>query len=137
MPDEEVDFDAAKPIKLSHVPDTDKIVKFFAKEEDNPIKPKEVTEEMLSRLYENMQELDQLKKLVEMDKKDLKELAGESETVQRGKFVALFKKVKGRKSVDWEKLSKDMIGKLSEADLEKYTSEGEPSIRFDGIKRLD
>jgi hypothetical protein len=92
---------------------------------------------MLSRLYENMQELDQLKKLVEMDKKDLKELAGESETVQRGKFVALFKKVKGRKSVDWEKLSKDMIGKLSEADLEKYTSEGEPSIRFDGIKRLD
>ena len=137
MSDEEIDFEKAKPVKLAHTPDTDKIVKFFSKEEDNPIKPKEVTEELLARLYDNMQEYEHLKKLVEMDKKDLKELAGDDEMIQRGKFVAMFKKIKGRRSVDWEKLSKDMIGKLTESDLEKYTETGEPSVRFDGIRKLE
>ena len=58
------------------------------------------------------------------------------ESVQKGKFIAFLKPVKGRKSVKWEKLAKDMIGKLSEADLAKYTEEGEPSVRLE-IRKVE
>jgi hypothetical protein len=129
--DEEIDFDQAKPLKLAAEVSPEKIVDFFKGEESNPMQPKEITEEILKRLYENLEEAAQLAKLIEMDKKDLKELAAGLESVQKGGYVAFFKEVKGRKSVKWEKLAKDMIGKLSEDDLKKYTEEGEPSIRLE------
>ena len=136
MPSEEIDFDQAKPIKLAHEADPSKIVKFFEGEEPSPIQPKEITEEILARLYDNMQEAEQLAKLIEMDKKDVKELGKGLENVIKGKYIACFKTVKGRKSVKWEKLAKDMIGKLTDADLEKYTEFGDESVRLE-IKKID
>jgi hypothetical protein len=106
----------------------EKAVSFFKGEEDNPIKPKEVTEEILARLYDNLEEAKQLEKLIEMDKKDIKELAAGLESVQKGKYVVFLTVKKGRKTVKWDKLAKDMIGKLTEADMEKYTDVGEESV---------
>ena len=136
MPSEEIDFDQAKPVKLAHEADPAKIVKFFEGEESSPIQPKEITEELLARLYDNMEEAKQLATLIEMDKKDLKELGKGVENIIKGKYIASFKTVKGRKSVKWDKLAKDMIGKLTDADLEKYTEQGEESVRLE-IKKLD
>ena len=136
MPSEEIDFDQAKPIKLAHEADPAKIVKFFEGEEPNKLQPKEITEELLARLYDNMEEAKQLATLIEMDKKDLKELGKGIENIIKGKYIASFKTVKGRKSVKWDKLAKDMIGKLTDADLEKYTEQGEESVRLE-IKKLD
>ena len=133
---EEIDFTQAKPLKLAHEADPAKIAKFFAGEEANPIQPKEITEEILARLYENMQEADHLAKLIEMDKKDVKELGKGLENVIKGKYMACFKTVKGRKSVKWDKLAKDMIGNLTDADMEKYTEFGDESVRLE-IKKID
>lgn len=130
------DFDNAKPIQLASEVSPEKTVAFFKNEEPNPLQPKEVTEELLARLYDNMQEAEHLAKLIEMDKKDIKELCAGVESVQKGKFIAFLKPVKGRKSVKWERLAKDLIGKLSDADLAKYTEEGEPSVRLE-IRKVD
>ena len=135
MPSEEIDFDQAKPLKLAHEPDPAKIVKFFEGEEQTPIHPKEITEQMLADLYDNLQELDHLSKLVEMQKKDIKELGKGSENIAKGAYVACFKTVKGRKSVKWERLAKDMIGTLTDADLSKYTEQGDESVRLE-VKKL-
>lgn len=132
----EVDFENAKPIKLAAEVSPGKTVEFFKNEELTPLHPKEITEEILARLYDNMQEAEHLAKLIQMDKKDLKELGRGLENVQKGKYIACFKTVKGRKSINWEKLAKDMIGKLTESDLEKYTETGEESVRLE-IKKVD
>lgn len=133
---EEIDFDQAKPLKVSKETPAEEVVKFFKGEEQTPLHPKEITEELLARLYDNLEEARMLALLIEQDKKDLKELGKGLENICKGKYVASFKTVKGRKSVKWEKLAKDMIGKLSEADLEKYTETGEESVRLE-IKKLD
>ena len=133
---EEIDFESAKPIKVAHEADPAKIVEFFKGEEQTPLHPKEITEEILARLYDNMQEAEQLAKLIEMDKKDLKELGKGLENVAKGKYIACFKTVKGRKSVKWERMVKELIGKVSDADMEKYLEIGEDSIRLE-IKKLD
>jgi hypothetical protein len=132
---EEIDFENAKPVKLVHEADPAKIVKFFEGEEQTPIHPKEITEQMLADLYDNLQELDHLSKLVEMQKKDIKELGKGSENIAKGKYVACFKTVKGSKSVKWEKFCKAMIGEIKDSDLEKYTEESEPSTRLE-VKKL-
>lgn len=103
-------------------------VNFFKGEEQTPLHPKEITEQMLATLYDNIEEAKHLEKLIEMGKKDVKELAAGLESVQKGGYVAFLTTKKGRKSVKWDKLAKDMIGKLSDADLEKYTEESEPSV---------
>ena len=133
---EEIDFEAAKPVKLAAEVTPEKIVEFFKGDEVTPLHPKEITEELLKRLYENMEEAKMLALLIEQDKTDLKELGKGLENVAKGKYIACFKTVKGRKSVKWEKLAKDMIGKLSEADLERYTDVGEESTRLE-IRKLD
>lgn len=133
---EEIDFDQAKPIKVAAEMSPEATVAFFKGEEQTPLHPKEITEELLARLYDNMEEARQLALLIEMDKKDLKELGTGVENVVKGKYVASFKVVKGRKSIKWEKLAKDMIGKLTESDLEKYTEVGEESVRLE-VKKLD
>ena len=114
----------------------EKAVSLFKGEEQTPLHPKEITESLLARLYDNMEEAKQLATLIEMDKKDLKELGKGIENIIKGKYIASFKTVKGRKSVKWDKLAKDMIGKLTDADLEKYTEQGEESVRLE-IKKLD
>jgi hypothetical protein len=134
--DEEVDFDKAKPVKLVAEVNPEKTVKFFAGEEQSKLQPKEITEELLARLYDNMQEAEMLAKLIEQDKKDVKELGRGSETIIKGKYIATFKTVKGRKSFNFEKYVKDKIGAISEAEEEQYSDVGEPSVRLE-IRKAD
>jgi hypothetical protein len=117
------ELDNAVPLTPS-----EKAVNFFKGEEQTPLHPKEITEEILARLYENLEEEKHLKTLIEMDKKDIKELAAGLESVQKGKYVVFLTVKRGRKTVKWDKLAKDMIGKLTEADMEKYTDVGEESV---------
>jgi len=135
MPDEEVDFDQAKPLKLAAEVSPEKTVKFFQGEEANPLQPKELTEDLLSKYYDASLELDLLAKQVEMMKKDIKELGKGVETIQKGKFIAMFKEAKGRRTVEWDRLAKDLIGKLSDEDIAKYTKQGEPSVRLE-VRKL-
>jgi hypothetical protein len=134
--EEEIDFDKAKPIKLAHEADVEKMVGFFSKEEPNKLQPKEITEELLQRLYENMEEAKHLATLIDMDKNDLKELGRGLENVAKGKYVAMFKTVKGRKSVDWEAYAKSQIKNIPGEELAPYTKESEPSVRLE-IRKLD
>lgn len=140
MSEKEVDLEAAKPALLAKEKTSEEraaeAVRFFKGEEETPLHPKEISEELLARLYDNMQEADMLAKLIEQDKKDVKELGRGSETIQRGKYVAILKSVKGRKSVAWARLAKAMIGNLSDDDLEKYTETGDESVRLE-IRKLD
>lgn len=135
MSDEEIDFEKAKPVKVAAEVSPEKTVAFFQGEESNPLQPKELTEELLARLYENMQEAEHLAKLIEMSKKDVKELCRGVETTQKGKYVVILKQVKGRRTVNWKKLTKAMIGDLKDEDLEKYSDEGELSVRLE-IRKL-
>jgi hypothetical protein len=134
--EEEIDFDKAKPIKLAHEADVEKMVGFFSKEEPNKLQPKVITEELLQRLYENMEEAKHLATLIDMDKNDLKELGRGLENVAKGKYVAMFKTVKGRKSVDWEAYAKSQIKNIPGEELAPYTKESEPSVRLE-IRKLD
>lgn len=136
MGDQEIDFDQAKPVKLAAEVSPEKTVAFFKGEEQNPLQPKELTEEILARLYENMQEAAHLAKLIEMDKKDVKELCRGMETAQKGKFIAILKPVKGRRSMNWEKLCKAKIGKLTDEDIEKYSDESDPTVRLE-IRKIE
>lgn len=113
----------------------EKAVSFFKGEEDSPLKPKEITEEMLARLFDNMQEMELLAKLIEQDKKDLKELARGEETVTKGKFAAFFQTRKGRKTVDWQEFIKSQIGKPTEEDLKPYTKVSEDSVSV-SVKKI-
>ena len=131
MKEEEIDFDKAKPLKLAAEVNPEKTVAFFKGEEKNKLQPSEITEELLARLYDNMQEAEQLAKLIEMDKRDLRELGKGLETVIKGKYVCVFKTVKGRKSFDFKKYVKDKIGAITEEDEEKYSDTGEPSVRLE------
>lgn len=128
---EEIDFEQAKPLKLAAEVNPEKTVAFFAGEEKTKLQPAEISEELLARLYDNMQEAEQLAKLIEMDKKDLRELGKGMETVIKGKYVCTFKTVKGRKSFDFKKYVKDKIGPITEEDEEKYSDTGEPSVRLE------
>jgi hypothetical protein len=136
MTNDDVDFESAKPVKMAAEVNPEKTIAFFKGEESNPIQPKELTEEFLERLYENMRDAEHLAKLIEMGKKDVKELCRGMETTQKGKYVVLLKPVKGRKTVNWKKLTKALIGDLKDEDLEKYSEEGEPSVRLE-IRKLD
>lgn len=135
MENDEIDFEQAKPVKVAQEVSPEKTVAFFSGDVVSPLHPKELTEEILARLYDNMQEADHLAKLIEMDKRDVKELCRGMETVQKGKFVAILKTVNGRKTVNWQKLVKDMIKNVSDEELAKYTDEGDPSVRLE-IKKL-
>jgi len=132
MPDsEEIDFDQAKPVKLVAEVSPEKTVAFFAGAEKTRLDPKEITEELLARVYDNMAEAEMLAKLIEQDKKDLRELGKGLETIIKGKYVCAFKTVKGRKSFDFKKYVKDKIGAITEEDEEKYSDTGEPSVRLE------
>ena len=132
----EIDFDAAKPIKLAAEVSPEKTVAFFRGEEQTPLHPKEITEAMAARLFENLEEEKHLKHLIEMDKKDIKDLAKDQTNIIVGKYVLLLTHKKGQRKVNWAKLSKDLIGKISDEDLDKYTEEGEPSVSL-SVKKLD
>lgn len=131
------DLEDAVPVKLVADVSPEKIVAFFGASEDNPLQAKDITEEDLASLSSLMLELDSLSKLVEMKKADLKRVAGGSDTLQRGKYLAIFKTVKGRSSFDHKRFIADKIGKPTEEDMKQYSSQGEPSVRFEGIRRLD
>ncbi len=135
---DEVDFEAAKPVKLASEVSPEKTLAFFKGdvEAGNPLKPKEVTEELLARLYENMQEAEHLAKLIELDKADLKELGHGLESVQKGKYVAFFKEVKGRRTVRWEDYVKAQLKTIPAEELAPYVKEGEPSVRLE-IKKVN
>jgi hypothetical protein len=132
---DEVDFEAAKPVKLAAEVNPEKTVNFFKGDPSNPLQPKEITEELLARLYENMQEADHLAKLIEQDKKDVKELGRGLETIIKGKYIAMFKTVKGRTTFNFKKFVKDKIGEITEEDNEKYADVGEPSVRLEVRKQ--
>jgi hypothetical protein len=133
---EEIDFEQARPVKLIVDVSPEKTVAFFKGEEENPLQLSDVDEAWMKEFSELLQELDHLSKLVEMKKLDLKRIAKGEETLQRGKFVALFKTIKGRRTVRWEDYVKSQIKNIPEAELAPYIKEGEPSVRFDGIKEL-
>ena len=126
----------AKPVKLVSEVSPEKTVAFFAREEQTKLQPREITEELLARLYDNMAEAEMLAKLIEQDKKDIKELGNGSETIIKGKYIATFKTVKGRKSFNWKKFTKDRIGAITEEDEKLYSDEGEPSVRLE-IRKAD
>jgi len=128
--DEELDLSEAVPLTPA-----EKAVNFFKGEVETPMHPKEITEEMLATLYDNLQELDHLSKLVEMQKKDIKELAKGEESVLRGRYAAFLKPVKGRMTVDWQGYCKSQIKEIPAEELKAYTKEGEPSVRLE-VKKL-
>jgi len=133
---DEIDLEAAKPVKLISEVSPEKTVEFFSREEPNKLMPKEITEEMLARLYENLEEQKQLAHLIEMDKKDVKELAKDATTLTVGKYIVLLTHKKGQRKVKWDKLAKDLIGKISDADLDKYTEESDGSVSL-SIRKVD
>lgn len=133
---EEIDLEAAKPVKEAKETMADEAVKFFKGEVMTPIHPKEITEEMCKRLYENLEEAKHLAHLIEMDKKDIKELAKEQTTLTCGKYIVMLTHKKGQRKVKWDKLAKDLIGKISEEDLAKYTDESEGSVSL-SIRKVD
>lgn len=133
---DEIDFESAKPIQLAAEVSPEKTVQFFSGDKETPLHPKEITESMLAKLYENLADLEQLSKLTTMMKNDIKELGRGLENVQKGKYIAMFKVVKGRRSVNWQRLTKALIGDLKDEDLEKYSEEGETTTRLE-IRRLD
>ena len=65
MKEEEIDFDQAKPLKLAAEVSPEKTAAFFKGEEQTKLQPREITEELLARLYDNMQEAEMLAKLIE------------------------------------------------------------------------
>lgn len=134
---EEVDFEAAKPVKLVADVTPAKTVAFFGKEEESPLDLQDVDEKWMLEFSELLQEFDHLSKLVEMKKSDLKKLAKGAEMLQRGRCVALFKAVKGRVTVDWQGYVKAQLKNIPQSELEPYTKRGEESCRFEGIKVLD
>lgn len=136
MGDDEIDLEAAKPMKIATETKADEAVKFFKGEVMSPLHPKEITEEMVKRLYENMEEAKHLEHLIAMDKKDVKELAKDAQTLTVGKYIIMLTHKKGRKTVKWDKLARDMIGKLTDADMEKYSEESEPSVSL-SIRKVD
>ena len=134
--DEEIDFDQAKPLKLTADVSPEKTIAFFSGEEENPLQLKDVDEAWMKEFSEMLTELDALSKLVEMRKADLKRIAKGEDQLIRGKCMALFKTVKGRASFDKDRFIKDKIGKPTEQDIKDYTSFGDPSVRFEGIRHL-
>lgn len=136
MKEEEIDFDQAKPLKLAAEVSPEKTVEFFSREQSTPLQPKEITEEIVARLYENLEEAKQLATLIEMDKKDIKELAKDQTTITVGKYVVMLTRKKGQRKVKWDKLAKDLIGKISDADLERYTDESDGSVSL-SIRKVD
>jgi hypothetical protein len=134
---EEIDFDQAKPLKLVAEVNAEKTVNFFKGDTDNPLQMKDVDEAWMADFSEMLQDLDQLSKLVEMKKIDLKRIANGAEMLQRGKYVGMFKTTKGRTTFDRDRFIKDKIGKPTEQDLREYSSQGEPVIRFEGIRKLE
>ena len=132
----EIDFEGAKPIKLAAEVSPEKTVAFFRGEEQTPLHPKEITEAMAARLFENLEEKKHLDHLIEMDKADIKDLAKDQTNIIVGKYVLLLTHKKGQRKVNWAKLSKDLIGKISDEDLDKYTEEGESSVSL-SVKKLD
>jgi hypothetical protein len=138
MADEEVDFEAAKPVKLVADVTPEKTVAFFGGAlEDSPLDLKDVDEKWMLDFSELLTEFDAMSKLVEMKKLELKKLAKGAEMLQRGRAVALFKTVKGRVTVDWQGYVKGQIKSIPPAELEPFTKRGEESVRFEGIKVLD
>mgnify|MGYP001570319842 CR=1 FL=1 len=135
MPDE-IDFEKAVPMKLAAEVSPEKTTAFFHGEEVTPLHPKELTEELLAKYYDAALELDLLSKQVEMMKLDIKELGKGVETVQKGKYIAIFKAVKGRTSFNFKRFVKDKIGDITEADTEKYADVGDPSVRLE-VRKLD
>ena len=132
----EIDFEGAKPVKLASEVSPEKTVAFFKGEEQTPLHPKEITEELAARLFENLEEKKHLDHLIEMDKADIKNLAKDQTNIIVGKYVLLLTHKKGQRKVNWAKLAKDLIGKISDEDLDKYTEEGEPSVSL-SVKKLD
>lgn len=80
-------------------------------------------------------ELEALETLVEQKRKDILEKCRGMESAKAGSYVAFFKSVKGRETIDWKRFVADQIGNPPATELAPYTKKSEDSIRME-VKRL-
>lgn len=61
----------------------------------------------------------------------VKALGKERGDILRGTHVVTAKDVSARKSTDWERFVRDVIGEVKPEDLKPYIKEGKPSLRIE------
>lgn len=91
--------------------------------------------EQLARYYELSVEIASLEGIKEDLRKQLLEAGKGEESLSAGGYVAFFKKVKGRCTVDWQRAYRDSVGEMPEADVQKYIKQGQDSNRVE-VKRI-
>jgi len=115
-------------------------------EEDKPTNPgaqevvshfmaSDLKEDDLKSYMDLKTELEHLTEIVKQKREALLEKCRGMESAKAGNYVAFFKSVKGRQTVDWQGFVTAQIGKPSQADLAPYTKQSEDSIRIE-VKKL-
>lgn len=103
-----------------------KIVDFFSSDSSQA-----VLEEQLRSYYELKEQLEKIEEAIKENREAILLSCRGMETAQAGDYIAMFKAVKGRETVDWKRLVSDEIGKVEPETMEKYTKRGEDSVRVE------
>lgn len=67
----------------------------------------------------------------ELRSRIVRALGKERGDIMRGKHLISAKDVSARKSTDWERFVRDVIGEVKPEDLKPYIKEGKPSLRIE------
>lgn len=89
----------------------------------------------LARFHELKGEIEIMEESLSLIRKELLEAGKGEESITAGGYAAFFKVVAGRTSCDWKRAYKDAVGEMPEADVKKYITKGEESIRME-VKRI-
>jgi hypothetical protein len=89
----------------------------------------------LARYRELSTEIEALEASKDALRKELLELGKGEESVMAGGYVAFYKAVKVRESIDWKRYVSDVVGKVPDADLAPYTKRSEDTIRLE-VKKI-
>lgn len=92
-------------------------------------------EKKLAYYLELCTDIDALTATKDALRKELIEAGRGEESILAGNYACFFKKIAGRVSTDWKRAYKDAVGEMPEAEVQKYITRGEESIRVE-VKRL-
>lgn len=92
-------------------------------------------EKKLAYYLELTTEIEALTATKDAIRKEILEAGKGEESLMAGNYVAFFKAVKGRTTVDWQGYAKAQLKDIPAAELEPYTKRGEDSIRLE-VKKL-
>lgn len=92
-------------------------------------------EKKLAYYLELTTEIEALTATKDALRKEILEAGKGEESLMAGNYVAFFKAVKGRTTVDWQGYAKAQLKDIPAAELEPYTKRGEDSVRVE-VKRI-